>query len=87
MTSFIKSIFGSNSLGTSGKAPSFNDFSMHAGDDGARSPLAQLRACASDFVASCMHSFMLAHRGEHLLRLLEGLAVPQVHMPSAATAS
>ena len=36
MTGFFKSVFGP-SLGTSGRAPSFNDFSLHVADDGAPS--------------------------------------------------
>jgi hypothetical protein len=33
MTSFLKAVFGP-SLGTTGRAPSFNDFSLHVGRDG-----------------------------------------------------
>jgi hypothetical protein len=33
MTSFLKSVFAP-SFGTSGRAPSFNDFSLHVGGDG-----------------------------------------------------
>jgi hypothetical protein len=33
MTSFLKSVFAPT-FGTSGRAPSFNDFSLHVGSDG-----------------------------------------------------
>lgn len=36
MTGFLKSVFG-QTLGMTGKAPSFNDFSLHVVDDGAPS--------------------------------------------------